>query len=112
MTVRKISHGTPTMILMLAGAFWAILFYGTLVHAQEPPDSQCQSLAAKFGKNPDALSMNELERLRFCVNQTLEHRQKNLQDGLLKGTIIEPPTSSDSSPGTEPPPPPSGLKVQ
>jgi hypothetical protein len=77
---------------------------GTIAIAQEPSPPRCQALASQFSENPASLSMTELERLRFCVNQALENRQKTGKEGLLKGTIIDSPHSdeppSDGTPST------------
>jgi hypothetical protein len=81
-----------------------LIVSGTTVIAQEPPPARCQALASQFSENPDTLTMTELERLRFCVNQALENRRKTRNEGLLKGTIIDSPPSgtspSDGSPST------------
>ncbi len=72
-----------------------LTFSGSLSAAQEPPNVQCQDLAKQFSENPDSLAIQALERLRYCVNQTLEHRERSLKGELLKGTIIEPPSFSE-----------------
>ena len=87
-----------------------ILNSGT-VSAQEPPDAKCLTLANKFSENPDSLAIQELERLRFCLNQTLEHREQSLKGELLKGTIIESQSPSENSSDTKPPTAPKGLKI-
>jgi hypothetical protein len=95
---------------------WTVLLLGIVfnsgtVSAQEPPDAKCLTLANKFSENPDSLAIQELERLRFCVNQTLEHREQSLKGELLKGTIIESQSPSESSSDTKPPTAPKGLKI-
>jgi len=88
-----------------------IIFNSGTVSAQEPPDAQCLTLANKFSENPESLAIQELERLRFCVNQTLEHREQSLKGELLKGTIIESQSPSESSSDKKPPMAPKGLKI-
>lgn len=83
------------MRYVLIGLLLGITFSSGTVSAQLT-DVQCQDLANRFSENPDSLAMQELERLRFCVNQALEHREQSLKGELLKGTIIE----SQSLPGS------------
>ena len=94
------------MRYLLTSLFLGIIFSGGLVSAQEPPDDQCLNLANKFSENPESLAFQELERLRFCINRALEHREQQLQGELLKGTIIESQSpsgsSSDPKPSTTP----------
>ena len=99
------------MRYVLTGLLHGIIFSVGMVFAQEPLDVRCQALASQFSENPDNLAMQELERLRFCVNQALEHREQSLKGELLKGTIIESQSTSDSSSDTTPPLPPKGLKI-
>lgn len=101
------------MKCMLCHLFWGFLFLGGVIaHAQDPNSPKCQILASKFGENPDSLTVTELERLRFCVSQSLEDRQKTLEEGLLKGTIIDPVFSPETSQDSQTPSPPTGLKGQ
>ena len=100
------------MRYVLAGLLLGIIFSSGAVAAQDPPDAQCLTLANKFSENPDNLAMQELERLRFCVNQTLEHREQSLKGELLKGTIIESQSPSGSSSDTKPPTAPKSLIIQ
>ena len=86
------------MRCLLTGLLLGILFSSSALRAQEPPAARCLTLANKFSENPDSLAIQELERLRFCVQQALEHREQNLKGELLKGTIIEQPFPSASSP--------------
>ncbi len=90
------------MRYLLTSLLLGIIFSGGLVSAQEPPDDQCLNLANKFSENPESLAFQELERLRFCINQALEHREQHLQGELLKGTIIDShsPSGSSSDPKT------------
>ncbi|MDT7043613.1 hypothetical protein [Candidatus Nitronereus thalassa] len=83
------------MKYVFTGLLVGILFSSGTVSAQEFPDTRCLTLAKEFSETPDSLTLQELERLRFCVQQTLAHREKNLKGEILKGTIIEPPSPSD-----------------
>jgi hypothetical protein len=85
------------MRYVLIGILQGIIFLVNVVFAQEPPDSRCQTLANQFSQNPDSLAIQELERLRFCISQALEHREQSLKGELLKGTIIEVPTPLDNA---------------
>ena len=100
------------MRYLLTGLLLGIIFSSGTVSAQEPADAQCQNLANRFSQNPDSLAIQELERLRFCVNRALEHREQNLKGELLKGTIIEPPSLPGSSSDTTVPTPPKNLDIQ
>jgi hypothetical protein len=99
------------MRYVLTGLFHGIIFSVGMVFAQEPLDVRCQALASQFSENPDNLAMQELERLRFCVNQALEHREQSLKGELLKGTIIESPPSSGSSTEIKAPEAPKSLGI-
>ena len=86
------------MRFILTGLLLGIIFSCGTVTAQEPPNTQCLNLANRFSENPDSLAIQELERLRFCINRALEHREQSLKGELLKGTIIESQAlSGDSS---------------
>ncbi len=86
------------MRYVLPGLILGILFSSGTVFAQEPTDAKCQTLANRFSENPNSLAIQELERLRFCINRALEHREQSLKGELLKGTIIESQAlSGDSS---------------
>jgi hypothetical protein len=78
----------------------------------QPADAQCQNLANRFSENPDSLAMQELERLRFCVNQALEHREQSMKGELLKGTIIESQSLPGSSSDARVPAVPKSLDIQ
>lgn len=82
--------------------FWLVLFAGM---AEAVETSKCQKLAHEFAENLDALNEMQLKQLQFCITQTLEQRDKNNPPDLLKGTIINPPSSSPEAPGTTPQPP-------
>ena len=99
------------MRYVLTGLLLGIIFSSGTVSAQEPPDAQCLTLANKFSESPDSLAIQELERLRFCVNQALEHREQSLTGELLKGTIIESQSPSESSSDTKPPTVPKNLEI-
>lgn len=96
----------------LTGLLLGIIFSSGTVSAQEPPDVRCQNLANRFSQNPDSLAIQELERLRFCVNQALEHREQSLNGELLKGTIMEPQSLPGSSSDTTVPTAPKRLDIQ
>jgi len=99
------------MRYVLIGILLGIIFSSGMLSAQEPPDAQCLTLANKFSENPDSLAIQELERLRFCVHQALEHREQSLKGELLKGTIIEPLSPSGSSSDTKPPTAPKSPEI-
>lgn len=99
------------MRYVLIGLLHGIIFSVGMASAQEPPDARCQALASQFSENPDSLALQELERLRFCVNQALEHREQSLKGELLKGTIIELPPHSGSSTEIKPPETPKSLEI-
>jgi hypothetical protein len=93
---------------MKAGLFWTsvclVLFSGfTLADANETLDPKCQKYAHEFSENPNTLNETQLKQLQFCIAKTLEHRYKTNPPDLLKGTIIEPPSSPIETPGTTPP---------
>ena len=90
------------MPYLFAGLLFGIFVSSGTVTAEEPPDARCIALAKEFGQNPGSLSLQELERLRFCLHQTLEYREQNLKGEVLKGTIIEPPSHSGRRSGTKP----------
>ena len=100
------------MKYLLTGFLFGIIVGHGMVFAQEPSVAQCQTLANQFSKNPDSLAIQALERLRFCVNQALEQRERNLKGELLKGTIIESPSPSDGALNEKPPMAPKNLKMQ
>ena len=72
----------------------------------EIPQSKCQQLASEYAKNPDSLEGERLKQLQFCINRTLAKRRTSNPPPMLKGTIVEPSSSSDSAP----PSAPTGLK--
>ena len=93
--------------------FFGLTFIGSgTVFAQDPPDTQCQNLANKFGESPNGLAIQELERLRFCVSQALEYREQSLKGELLKGTIIDSQPFSGGVEDTKLPELPKGLQVE
>jgi len=84
-----------------------LLFSGlALAENVETLGPKCQRYAHDFADNPDALNETQLKQLQFCITQTLEQRYKTDPPELLKGTIIEPPSSSTEIPGTPSPAPP------
>ena len=98
------------MRYVLIGILLGTVISGGTVSAQDPPDAQCQTLANKFSEGPNGLAIQELERLRFCVNQALERREKSLKGELLKGTIIESQPPSRVEKPTNPSEAPDGGK--
>ena len=89
------------MRYVFTGLLVGIIFSSSTVFAKEFPDARCRSLANQFSADPDSLSLQELERLRFCIHKSLERRERNLKGEILKGTIINPPTSSGVGPDTK-----------
>jgi hypothetical protein len=89
------------MKYVFTGLLVGIIFSSGTVSAQEPPDARCLALANQFSEAPDSLTLQELERLRFCVQQALAHREQNLKGEILKGTIINPPSHSGGLPATK-----------
>lgn len=95
---------------MKAGFLWASLWltlFSGLAHAEtvEAEKLKCQKFAHDFAENPDSLNEDQLKQLQFCVAKTLEQRYETNPPDLLKGTIIEPPSSSIQAPGTTIPTP-------
>ena len=82
------------MRYVLPGLLVGAIFSSGTVLAEDFPDARCLTLANRFSADPDSLSLQELERLRFCLHQTFEYREQNLKGEVLKGTIIEPPSPS------------------
>ena len=64
----------------------------------EIPLSKCQQLASEYAKNPDSLGGEQLKQLQFCINQTLAKRRTSNPPPMLKGTIVEPSSSSGTAP--------------
>jgi hypothetical protein len=90
-----------------------VFFSGVaLVGASETKGPNCQKLAHDFAENSDSLNEDQLKHLQFCITQTLEQRYKNNPPELLRGTIIEPPSSSIEPPGTIPMAPSQNPDVQ
>lgn len=93
--------------------FWLMLFPGlALAQGGENMEPKCQNLAYEFSENPTSLNEMQLRQLQFCVTQTIEQRYKTDPPDLLRGTIIEPPVSTEH-PGLKTPVPsqhPDGQK--
>jgi hypothetical protein len=87
--------------IALCTSFWLVLFAG-MAGAEAVETSKCKKLAHEFAENLDALNEMQLKQLQFCITQTLEQRAKTDPPDLLKGTIINPPSSSPEAPGTTP----------
>ncbi len=96
---------------LLTGLLVGFIFSSSTVFAEDFPDARCLTLATQFSEAPDSLSLQELERLRFCVHKTLEHREQNLKGEILKGTIITPPSHTGGAAGTKPSTDPKNLKT-
>ncbi|HBP90936.1 MAG TPA: hypothetical protein PKK23_15755 [Nitrospirales bacterium] len=97
---------------ILLTVFWLILFSGlAFAQGDENMGPKCQKLAHEFSEDPNSLNEMELTQLQFCVTQTIEQRQKTNPPDLLRGTIIEPPMSSNpSDPNTQAPSQPSDIQ--
>ena len=80
----------------------------TEAEVREVPPPRCQQLALDFAENPDALEADRLKQLQFCINQALAKREATDPPTMLKGTIIEPLTSSEND--SLPTPPNLGTK--
>lgn len=83
-----------------------------LARSGENMEPKCQNLAHEFAENPASLNEMQLRQLQFCVTQTIEQRYKTDPPDLLRGTIIEPPVSTEN-PGMKTPVPsehPDGRK--
>ena len=94
---------------MKANLHWSflclVLFSGlALAQGVEDMGPKCQKLAHEFADNPNSLNEMQLTQLQFCVTQTIEQRYKTNPPELLRGTIIEPPVSSEA-PGMKTPAP-------
>ena len=75
-----------------------ILFTGVAeAKAAEKTIPRCQQLAQDYAKNPASLKVDRLKQLQFCINQALAQRRMTNPPSMLKGTIIEPPSSSGAS---------------
>jgi hypothetical protein len=82
-----------------------VLFPGfVLAQGGENMGPKCQKLAHEFAENPASLNEMQLRQLQFCVTQTIEQRYKTDPPDLLRGTIIEPPVSTEN-PGLKTPVP-------
>ncbi len=93
--------------VLVAIGFGLIVSSGlALAETGEIPQSKCQQLASAYAKNPDSLEGERLKQLQFCINRTLTKRRTSNPPPMLKGTIVEPLSPSDSAP----PAPPTGLK--
>ena len=90
------------MKIVFLGIFFGLLVTAetTGAQAQEIPTSKCQQLAHDFGNDPDALPVDRLQQLQFCINQILYQREASNPPAMLKGTIIESltPSPTDSFP--------------
>ena len=90
------------MKILFLGILFGLMLTAESIGAQtqEISPSKCQQLALDFGNDPDAVTVDRLYQLRFCIKQTLDQRETNNPPAMLKGTIIEPltPSPHDSFP--------------
>ena len=63
---------------------------------------RCQQLAQDFANNPASLQTDRLKQLQYCINQALAQQKATNPPRMLKGTIIEPLSSSETSSPTVP----------
>jgi hypothetical protein len=84
--------------------FLGLVFCAGIAVAEEGDtrSPKCQKYAQDFAENSDLLNETQLKQLQFCITKILEQRYKTDPPGLLKGTIIEKPLSSDEESGTIP----------
>ncbi len=68
----------------------------TEAEVREVPQATCQQLAHDYAENPASLKKERLKQLQFCINKTLRQQEAMNPPSMLKGTIIEPLTSSPS----------------
>lgn len=78
--------------------FFGLILFPVFALAQEGENMEpkCQKLAHEFAENPEALNEMQLRQLQFCVTHTIEQRYKTDPPDLLRGTIIEPPVSTEN----------------
>ena len=82
---------------ILLTLFGLILSPGfALAHGAENLEPKCQQLANEFAESPNSLNEMQLRQLQFCVAQIIEQRYKTDPPDLLRGTIIEPPLSTEN----------------
>ena len=73
-----------------------LICFADLSIAEINEKARCQQLAHDYAENPDSLKMVRLRQLQFCISQTLARRETHDPPATLKGTIIEPLSSSES----------------
>ncbi|MGB5056432.1 MAG: hypothetical protein WBO24_18725 [Nitrospirales bacterium] len=78
--------------------FFGLILFPVFALAQggENMEPKCQKLAHEFAENPESLNEMQLRQLQFCVTQTIDRRYKTDPPDLLRGTIIEPPVSTET----------------
>jgi hypothetical protein len=82
----------------LAISLALVLFAGVAgAETGEKTIPRCQQLAQDYAQNPGSLNVDRLKQLQFCINQTLAQRKTTNPPSMLKGTIIEPLSSSETS---------------
>lgn len=86
--------------------YFGLILFPVLAFAQsgENLEPKCQQLAHEFAENSASLNEMQLRQLQFCVTHTIEQRYKTDPPDLLRGTIIEPPVSTEN-PGLKTPVP-------
>ncbi len=98
------------ILLTLLGLILFPVF--ALAQGGENMEPKCQKLAQEFAEDPSSLNEMQLRQLQFCVTQIIERRYKTDPPDLLRGTIIEPPSSPVEVPGTTTPAPPQHPGIQ
>ncbi|WNM56428.1 hypothetical protein [Candidatus Nitrospira allomarina] len=90
----------------ILSTFFGLILFPVCALAQggENMEPKCQKLAHEFAENPESLNEMQLRQLQFCVTHTIDQRYKTDPPDLLRGTIIEPPVSTEN-PDIKPPTP-------
>jgi hypothetical protein len=103
---KKHSNWRDNMKAEILLTFFGLILFPGFAPAQggENMDPKCQNLAHQFAENPTSLNEMQLRQLQFCVTHTIEQRYKTDPPDLLRGTIIEPPVSTEN-PGMKTPAP-------
>ncbi|WP_454062876.1 hypothetical protein [Candidatus Nitrospira salsa] len=93
------------MKALFQAIFLGLMLFADLTHAAttEKEQARCQQLAQDFAEDPYSITMVRLRQLQFCINQTVAQRETRNPPTTLKGTIIEPLSSSESEPSSIPP---------
>ena len=59
--------------------------------------AKCPQLAKEYADHPDSINVDRLRQLQFCINQALTKRKTTNPPSMLQGTIMELPSSSETS---------------